>query len=60
MGYQRVEGLDAGTTSINSLVNERLKMVRNRMMHEITNQRKQWNTVQSIRNNNQISSLADL
>ena len=60
MGYQRVEGLDAGTTSINSLVNEGLKMVRNRKMHEITNQREQRNTHQSIRNNNQISSLADL
>jgi hypothetical protein len=60
MGYQRVEGLDAGTTSINSLVNEGLKMVHNRKIHEITNQRKQRNALQSIRNNNQISSLADL
>ena len=60
MDYQSVEGLDAGTTNINSLVNEGLKMVHNRKMHEITNQRKQRNTLQSIRNNSQISSLADL
>ncbi len=44
----------------NTRVAEGLKMVRNRKMHEITNQRKQRNTLQSIRNNNQISSLADL
>ena len=60
MDYQSVEGLDAGTTNINSLVNEGFKMVHNRKMHEITNQRKQRNTLQSIRNNSQISSLADL
>jgi len=60
MDYQRAEGLDAGTTSIDSLVNEGFKMVRNRKIHEITNQRKQRNTLQFIKNNNQISSLADL
>jgi len=52
MDYQRVEGLDAGTTNINLLVNEGLKKERNRKMHEITNRRKQRNALQSIRNNN--------
>ena len=41
---QRVKELDGATTSINSLVNEGLKMVRDRKMQEIAAQRKQRNT----------------
>lgn len=48
MDCQRVKELDGATTSINSLVNEGLKMVRDRKMQEITAQRKQRNTLQSI------------
>ena len=43
-----VKELDGGTTSINALVNEGLKMVRDRKMQEITAQRKQRNTSQSM------------
>ena len=39
MDCLRVKELDAATTSINSLVNEGLKMVRDRKMQEITAQR---------------------
>ena len=46
----KVKQLDGGTTSINSLVNEGLKMVRDRKMQEIATQRKQRNTLQSIIN----------
>ena len=45
---QRVKELDAATTSINSLVNEGLKLVRDRKMQEIASQRKQRTTLQSI------------
>ena len=48
MDCLRIKELDAATTSINSLVNEGLKMVRDRKMQEITTQRKQRNTLQSI------------
>ena len=48
MDCLKVKELDGGTTAINSLVNERLKMVRDRKMQEITAQRKQRNTLQSI------------
>ena len=41
MDCQRVKELDGATTSINSLVNEGLKMVRDRKMQEIHCQRKQ-------------------
>ena len=44
----RVKELDGGTTSINALVNEGLKMVRDRKMQEITTQRKRRNTLQSM------------
>ena len=48
MDCLRVKELDAATTSINSLVNEGLKLVRDRKMQEISLQRKQRNTLQSI------------
>ena len=44
----KVKELDGGMTSINALLNEGLKMVRDRKMQEITAQRKQRNTLQSI------------
>ena len=40
MDCLKVKELDGGTTSINALVNEGLKMVRDRKMQEITAQRK--------------------
>ena len=46
----RVKELDAATTSINSMVNEGLKMVRDRKIQEITAQRKQRNTLQFMMN----------
>ena len=48
MDCQRVKELDGATTSISSLVNEGLKLVRDRKMQEISLQRKQRNTLQSI------------
>jgi hypothetical protein len=48
MDCLRVKELDGGTTSINALVNEGLKLVRDRKMQEITAQRKQRNTLQSM------------
>ena len=45
MDCQRVKELDGGTTSINLLVNEELKMIRGRKMQDITSQRKQRNTL---------------
>ena len=48
MDCLRVKELDAATTSINSLVNEGLKMVCHRKMQEITAQRKRRNTLQSM------------
>ena len=50
MDCLRVKELDAATTSINALLNEGLKMVRDRKMQEITAQRKQRNTLQSMVN----------
>ena len=50
MDCLRVKELDGGTTSINALVNEGLKLVRDRKMQEITAQKKQRNTLQSIAN----------
>ena len=46
----KVKQLDAATTSINSMVNEGLKMVRDRKMQEIATQRKRRNTLQSMVN----------
>tara|TARA_B100001093_G_C26029454_1_gene677350 strand:+ start:260 stop:421 length:162 start_codon:yes stop_codon:yes gene_type:complete len=43
---ERVKELDGATISINSLVNEELKMVRDRKMQEITARRKKRNTLQ--------------
>jgi len=40
MDVTKVKNMDAGTTSINSLVNEGLKMVRDSKMQEIAQQRK--------------------
>ena len=50
MDCLRIKELDGGTTSINALVNEGLKMVRDRKMQEITAQRKQRNTLQFMTN----------
>ena len=46
----RIKELDAATPSINSMVNEGLKMVRDRKMQEIATQRKRRNTLQSMVN----------
>ena len=48
MDCLKVKQLDAATTSIKALVNEGLKMVRDRKMQEITAQRKRRNTLQSM------------
>jgi hypothetical protein len=48
MDCLRVKELDGGTTSINALVNEGLKLVRDRKMQEIVTQRKHRNTLQSM------------
>ena len=48
MDCLKVKELDAATTSINALLNEGLKMVRDRKMQEITAQRKQRSTLQSM------------
>ena len=48
MDCLKVKELAGGTTSINALLNEGLKMVRDRKMHEITAQRKRRNTLQSM------------
>ena len=48
MDCLRVKELDRGTTFINAPVNEGLKLVRDRKMQEITAQRKQRNTLQSM------------
>ena len=50
MDCLKVKELDGGTTSINALLNEVLKMVRDRKMQEIATQRKQRNTLQSMVN----------
>ena len=50
MDCLKVKELDGGTTSINALLNEGLKMVRDRKMQEITAQRKQRNTLQFMMN----------
>ena len=50
MDCLKVKELGGGTTSINALLNEGLKMVRERKMQEITAQRKQRNTLQSMMN----------
>ena len=50
MDCLKVKKLDAATTSINSMVNEGLKMVRDRKMQEITAQTKRRNTLQSMVN----------
>ena len=50
MDCLKVKELDGGTTSINALVNEGLKVVRDRKMQEITAQRKKRNTSESMLN----------
>ena len=50
MDCLKVKELDGGTTSINALVNEGLKLVRDRKMQEITAQRKRRTTLQSMVN----------
>ena len=44
----RAKELDAATTRINLIVNEGLKMIRDKKMQEITAERKRRNTLQSI------------
>jgi hypothetical protein len=39
--------LDAGTTSINAMVNEGLRMVRDKKMEQIAQQRKRRNSLSS-------------
>ena len=48
MNCLTVKELDGGTTSINALLNEGLKLARDRKMQEITAQRQQRNTLQSM------------
>ena len=48
LGLLKTKQLDGGTTSFNALLNEGLKMVRDRKMQEITAQRKRRNTLQSM------------
>ena len=48
MDCMKVKELDGGTTSINALVNEGLKLVRDKKMQEITAQRKRRTTLQSM------------
>ncbi len=48
MDFFKVKQLDAATNSINSMVNEGLKMVCDRKMQEIATQRRQRNTLQSM------------
>ena len=50
MDCMKVKQLDGGTTSINALVNEGLRLVRDRNMQESTAQRKQRNTLQFMTN----------
>ena len=50
MDCLKVKQLDGGTTSINALLNEGLKMVRDRKMQEIATQRKRRNTLHSMVN----------
>jgi len=44
----RVKELDAATTSINALLNEGCKLIRDRKMQEIVSQRKQRTSLQSM------------
>ncbi|MFT7573084.1 MAG: hypothetical protein ACI9JL_004143 [Paracoccaceae bacterium] len=44
----KVKSLDAGTTSINAMVNEGLRMVRDKKMEQIAQQRKQRSAFESI------------
>ena len=48
MDCMKVKELDGGTTSINALVNEGLKLVRDKKMQEITAQRKRRYTLRSM------------
>ena len=50
MDCLRIKELDEGKASIDALVNEGLKLVRDRKMQEIATQRKQRNTLQSMVN----------
>ena len=47
---EKIKQMDGGTTSINSLVNEGLKMVRDKKMEELSQQRKRRNTLSAIVN----------
>ena len=45
MDITKVKNFDAGTTSINSLVNEGLRLVRDKKMEQISQQRKRRNSL---------------
>jgi len=47
MDITKVKNFDAGTTSINSLVNEGLRLVRDKKMDQIAQQRKRRNSLSS-------------
>ena len=47
---EKIKQMDGGTTSINALVNEGLKMVRDKKMEELSQQRKRRNTLSAIVN----------
>ena len=47
MDMTKVKSLDAGTTSINAMVNEGLRMVRDKKMEQIAQQRKRRNSLSS-------------
>ena len=48
MDITKVKNFDAETTSINSLVNEGLRLVRDKKMEQIAQQRKQRSAFESI------------
>ena len=47
MDMTKVKSLDAGTTSINAMVNEGLRLVRDKKMEQIAQQRKRRNSLSS-------------
>jgi hypothetical protein len=47
MDMTKVKSLDAGTTSINAMVNEGLRLVRDKKMEQTAQQRKRRNSLSS-------------
>ena len=47
MDMTKVKSLDAGTTSINAMVNEGLRLVREKKIEQIAQQRKRRNSLSS-------------